>query len=300
MRQIVPQQRAEMSVRSLPLRYDVFVAPELPFVAAPPSRVTNSDPPAWDAKSATLIYGQREAVLVDALLTVREATVLADWINLHDRRLTTIYITHGHGDHFLGLSVLLDRFPGTRAVATAGSIEIVQNSIKSEGLDRGFRAWFPNLISDTIVVPEPLESMQLELEGRPLLVVDTGHTDVANSTSLHVPDLDLIVAGDVVYNRCHMFLGATTPQSRAEWISALDTLAALRPAAVVAGHKDPTQGNAPSTIDESRAYIEFYSEQRDAGLSDQELFDVIVARYPDWVSRQEFLILPWAPQPPSS
>ena len=283
-----------MSVRTLPLKYDVFVAPELPFVVAPPSRVTHSDPPAWDPKSATLIYGQRDAVLVDALLTVREATALADWIDLHDRRLTTIYNTHGHGDHFLGLSVLLDRFPGTRASrVTAGSIEIMQNGLK--GLDQSFRAWFPNLISDTVVVPEPLESMQLEIEGRPLVVVETGHTDVANSTSLHVPDIDLIVAGDAVYNRCHMFLGNTTPQSRAEWLSALDTLAALRPTSVVAGHKDPTQGNAPSTIEESRAYIEFYSEQRGAGLSGQELFDAILARYPDWVSRQEFLLLPWAP-----
>jgi len=29
-------------------------------------------------------------------------------------------------------------------------------------------------------------------------------------------------------------------------------------------------------------------------LSDQELFDAMVTRYPDWVSRQEFLILPWS------
>ena len=30
----------------------------------------------------------------------------------------------------------------------------------------------------------------------------------------------------------------------------------------------------------------------DAGLSDQELFDSVVTRYPDWVGRMEFLILP--------
>ena len=99
----------------VPLSYDVFVAPEKPF-NAPPPRV--GDPPAWDPTTSTLIFGARDAVLVDALMTVREATALADWIALHDRRLTTIYITHGHGDHYLGLSVLLDRFPSARAVAT--------------------------------------------------------------------------------------------------------------------------------------------------------------------------------------
>jgi glyoxylase-like metal-dependent hydrolase (beta-lactamase superfamily II) len=274
-----------------PLKYDVFVAPELSFIGPPP-RVANSDPPAWDPKTATLIFGARDAVLVDALLTIREATALANWIELHDRRLTMIYITHGHGDHYLGLSVLLDRFPGARVVATAGTITLMRKGTSPEILDHGFRAWFPGQISDTIVLAEPLDSMQFDLEGRPLIVVETGHTDTSNTTSLHVPDIGLIVSGDVVYNRCHMFLGATTPASRTEWLAALDRLAALRPTAVVTGHKDPTQGNAPTAIEESRAYIEFYGKQREADLSDQELFDAMVTRYPDWVSRQEFLILP--------
>ena len=80
------------------------------------------DPPAWDPTTSTLIFGARDAVLVDALMTVPEATALADWIGLHERRLTTIYITHGHSDHYLGLPVLLDRFPDARAVATAGTV----------------------------------------------------------------------------------------------------------------------------------------------------------------------------------
>jgi hypothetical protein len=41
-------------------------------------------------------------------------------------------------------------------------------------------------------------------------------------------------------------LGATTADSRVEWIAALNQLAALNPAAVVTGHKDPTRGNPPS------------------------------------------------------
>jgi hypothetical protein len=83
-----------------------------------------------------------------------------------------------------------------------------------------------------------------------------------------------------------MNVGATTVDGRDEWIDALDKLAALHPTAVVTGHKDPTRGNAPSVLAESQSYIGYYGKLREAALSDQGLFDAMVSRYPDWVSRQ--------------
>ncbi len=222
------------------LSYDVFTAPEKPFAGPPPAA---GDALAWDPTTSTLIFGARDAVLVDPLMTIAEATALAGWVGLHDRRLTTVYITHGHGDHYLGLPVVLDRFPVARPVATAGT------------------------------------------------VLETAHTDTVDTTSLHVPDLGLIVSGDVAYNHCHMYVGDTTPDSRAEWTSGLDRLAAVNPTAVVAGHKDPTQGNPPAILGESRGYLEYYGQLRDEGLPDHQLFDSMVKRYPSWVSRQQFLIL---------
>jgi glyoxylase-like metal-dependent hydrolase (beta-lactamase superfamily II) len=268
------------------LQYDVFVAPSKPFVAPPP-RV--GDPSAWDPVTSTLIFGARDAVLVDTLETVPEATALAEWIALHQRRLTTIYITHGHTDHFLGLSVLKDRFPDARAVASAGTVEQMSKNAP-KALDAA-RARYPGQITDTIALAEPLATGRFELEGSPLLVIEAGHTDTVRTTSLYIPELRLIVSGDVAYNHCHMFVGATTVASRSEWIVALDRLAALDPAAVVTGHKDPTQGNPPTVLAESRGYLEYYGQLRETGLPDSELFDAMVRRYPDWVSRQQFLLI---------
>ena len=137
----------------VPLSYHVFVAPEKPF-NGPAPRV--GDSPAWDPTTSTLILGARDAVLVDALATVREATALADWVALHDRRLTTIYVTHGHGDHYLGLSVLLDRFPEARAVATAGTVEQMRKQTTPAALHNGFRTRFPGQIADTVALAEPI------------------------------------------------------------------------------------------------------------------------------------------------
>jgi glyoxylase-like metal-dependent hydrolase (beta-lactamase superfamily II) len=58
----------------------------------------------WVANSATLIYGERDAVLVDSFLTVEHTQMLVEEIAASGKNLTAIYITHAHGDHFLASS----------------------------------------------------------------------------------------------------------------------------------------------------------------------------------------------------
>jgi glyoxylase-like metal-dependent hydrolase (beta-lactamase superfamily II) len=57
----------------------------------------------WSPISASLIYGKRDAILVDTFFTVNQADALVDWIAASGKNLTTIYITHGHGDHLFGI-----------------------------------------------------------------------------------------------------------------------------------------------------------------------------------------------------
>jgi hypothetical protein len=85
-----------------------------------------------------------------------------------------------------------------------------------------------------------------------------------------------------------MYVGTTTPDSRAGWIAPLDR---LNPAAVVTGHKDSTRGTPPGVLADSRGYLEYCGQLRQAAVSDQQLFDAMVKRCPDWISRQQFLLL---------
>ena len=64
----------------------------------------------WVTGTVTLIYGERDAVLVDTFLSEQHAKELLDWVIESGKNLTTIYVTHAHGDHFFGLKHLLDKF----------------------------------------------------------------------------------------------------------------------------------------------------------------------------------------------
>ncbi len=197
------------------------------------------EPLGFDPITSTLIFGEHDAVLVDAMMTVTEAEALADWVGLHNRNLETIYITHAHFDHFYGLSILLDRFLGARAIATPGTLNAIQMFL-SPPVQRLARQLFPGQVPTKLVAPEPYEHGTFTLEGHELRIIEQGHTNRrSDTTSLYVPSIGLIVAGDVVYNQCRMYVGDTTPESRKNWIAALDRLAALNPAIVVAGHKKP-------------------------------------------------------------
>jgi glyoxylase-like metal-dependent hydrolase (beta-lactamase superfamily II) len=106
----------EIGTRDTTLNWDVIVAPGIPIVTddLPPGAKQRMFSPV----SATLISGKRDAVLVDALLTVDQALALVDRVAASGKNLTTIYATHGHGDHFFGVSTVLERFPNARFVAT--------------------------------------------------------------------------------------------------------------------------------------------------------------------------------------
>src|SRR3984893_11409242 len=114
--------KARRTTRKISLSWDVFLAPSIPAITSdlPPGEKQRP----WPPISSTLISGEREAVLVDTPITIEQARALANWIAAKGKNLTTIYATHGHGDHFFGTSTVLERFPGARFVARPEVIKI--------------------------------------------------------------------------------------------------------------------------------------------------------------------------------
>jgi glyoxylase-like metal-dependent hydrolase (beta-lactamase superfamily II) len=231
------------------------------------------------ANSATLIYGKHDAVLVDTFTTTAQNAELVDWVKSFDRNLIYVYLTHGHGDHVFGIGQLLDAFPDALAIGTAETVVDAATQDEPAWRQGFWEKLFPGQIPPS-VYPQALEANVFELEGHRLDVIVAGHTDMAHSTSLWVPDLRLIVAGDVVYNDTHQYMAESTTQSREQWAAATERLAELDPMTVVAGHKKPELPDDPATIAQTVRYLRDFNRLEAETATAEELYDRMLELYP--------------------
>ena len=267
---------------SKPLQWDVFVSPG--------PLVVNSDlGPGmtewrWSPTSSTLISGERDAVLVDTFITMDQNRELAEWVAASGKNVTSIYATHGHGDHFFGVNMIRQRFPRARFVATRDVISFMRGQLAAPMLDGYWRSRFPDQIDPTIPIAEEIDGNTVDLEGEALIAVSLGHTDTDNTTCLHVLSIGLVVAGDAAYNDVHLHLGESNPDKRKEWIAAIETIRSLKPKAVVAGHKRPDREDAPAILDETRQYIEDFDRTAASTSTALELYNEMLALHPKRVN----------------
>jgi glyoxylase-like metal-dependent hydrolase (beta-lactamase superfamily II) len=264
------------------LQWDVFVTPGIPTAVA--DRPPDLDRRMWSPITSTLIYGETDAVLVDAFMTTAQAKSLADWVAEHERQLTTIYITHGHGDHWFGIATLLQRFPEARAVATPKVVAHMRAQGDPDFVESFWNPRFPGEIPERIVAAEELDGDSLGLEGKELSVVDLGHTDTDDTTCLYAPDIGLVVAGDAVYNNVHLYLAESPHEKRRQWLAALDTIDALAPRTVIAGHKDPARPDGPGDVAETRRYIQDFEEEAARTSTTLELYRAMLRKHSDRVN----------------
>ena len=261
------------------LSYDVFVNDPPPQDGFLP----NGEPKRFSPMASTLIYGREDAVLTDPGLTEDQARVLGDWVAGHGRNVTDIFITHGHGDHWFAAGLLAERF-GARVVATAGTIAQMQSGVATRALlwDKLYTGIPPSPVT-AVTVPGD----RFTLEGHDLVMVDVGHADTDDNSVLRVPDLGLVVAGDVIYNGVHMYLAQSVAVGGfGPWRDAIDKVEALGPRHIVAGHQNKQlDDDAERTIAETRHYLDDADELLRTETTAVDFFNAMIERYPNHLAR---------------
>jgi glyoxylase-like metal-dependent hydrolase (beta-lactamase superfamily II) len=227
----------------------------------------------------TLVTGAEDAVLIDAPYTYGQIERVRNWILASGRRLRHVYVTHAHGDHWLGVNELLSTFPDVSVYATSGVLERMEREATTNREALWDRV-FPGLVPPSPVIAERVPEGGFQLEGHQLVPIELGHTDTDDTTALWVPSIGLLAAGDAVYNGVHQYILEATEGGFDSWLAALDKLEALSPTYVVAGHKAPGAPDDPVTIGQTRAYLEDARRLLPTVSGPEEYYAEMLRRYP--------------------
>lgn len=231
--------------------------------------------------TSTLVQGPTEVALVDAQFMADDVAELVRRIDASGRTLTTVYVTHAHADHYFGIGPLLARYPHARAVAlpaVAARIAADNDHARVQ-----WREWFAGAAIDNTTVPEALDTGSFHVDGVELVATEVGQADIPHNTVLHVPSIDAVITGDVVYNGIHPFLAASDETQWPQWIDSVDTVAALRPRTVVTGHKrrELPDDDLAATLGMTRDYLGHFIDEFAASADSRDLVARMRKRYPD-------------------
>lgn len=239
-------------------------------------RVFTSGPDGFSVTS-TLIYGEKDAILVDTQFVMSEAYRVAAMVLESKRNLTTVYITHGHPDHYFGIAALKQAFPNAKFVALPETVAAIRN-----GWEGRLKNWTPefgfNLPKTGPVIPDELQSDRLELEGETLEVTGGVTGDGPNNSYIWIPSLRAVIAGDIVFSGAHF----NPPKMPQEWLKTLDQIAALKPVTIVPGHQRAGARNDATLIATMRKYIQDYNEALESSKTAAEFESKMNRKYPNY------------------
>jgi glyoxylase-like metal-dependent hydrolase (beta-lactamase superfamily II) len=251
--------------------------------------------------NSTLIYGERDAILIDASQLLSDThRMIAEIITMR-KHLTHIYVSHFHPDHHFGLQVLKNAFPKAKIVALPSVVkDIVSTSsdkIELWAIDR----FGPDDIPRKTTFPMPLNEPCLLLEGEELLVSDNWEGDSINNSVVWIPSIKVACATDVAFHDCHLWPIESNIARRVKWRASIEQLRKFDARIVIPGHCDNAKVRLMEEVQEkgsltymdcidwSLRYLDNYEEVYNTARTASAMVEAMTKLYPD-VKAEDFAI----------
>ena len=242
------------------------------------TKVFFSDEEVFEVASV-IVMGEREAVLIDAQWTLSAAHRLIAEILETGKKLTTIYLTHAHPDHYFGAGTIAEAFPAARVVALPSEADIINKQFfgKIEIWENTIGAH--NICRKTVTV-ESLTENYLELEGQRLEIIPKVIGDMRYNTMVWIPCIKTLYASDVLFNQAHPFTCEITPEERQQWVREIDKIETMAAEVIIPGHQRPGMPFDKSSLAFTRDYLLATEEELVRTDSVAEFYYAMAERFP--------------------
>jgi len=238
---------------------------------------TSPDDQFW--ANSVIIEGAREVMLVDAQLTKTSAEKVLQEIRETKKPLSIIYVTHEHADHFLGLEVFKEAYPGVRIIATSAVVDRI-NKVYQEKVDKWKRILGSGATSQVVAI-ERFDGNFIEFENSKIELLKDVQGDTDQNTMLWIPGQRILIAGDVLFNYMHVYTAETDSKARGKWLTSINKVRELKPSVVIPGHsKVGAPLDASSAIDFTENYLLVFEEELKKAKDSDGLIDAMKERFP--------------------
>jgi glyoxylase-like metal-dependent hydrolase (beta-lactamase superfamily II) len=238
---------------------------------------TSPDDQFW--ANSVIIEGVREVMLVDAQLTKTSAERVLQEIRETEKPLSIIYITHEHADHFLGLEVFKQAYPGVRIIANSAVRDRI-NKVYQEKIDKWQKILGTGATSSVVAI-EKFDGNFIEFESSKIEVFKNIQGDTDENTMLWIPGQRILIAGDVLFNNMHVYTAETDSTARGKWLDSLKKIRELRPSVVIPGHsKVGAPLDASTGVDFTENYLLVFEEELKKAKDPDSLINAMKEKFP--------------------
>jgi glyoxylase-like metal-dependent hydrolase (beta-lactamase superfamily II) len=238
---------------------------------------TSPDDQFW--VNSVIIEGTHEVMLVDAQLTKTSAEKVLQEIRETKKPLSIIYITHEHADHFLGLEVFKEAYPGVRIIANSAVVDRI-NNVYQDKIDKWKKILGTGATSHVVVI-EKFDGNSINFEGSEIELLKDVQGDTDENTMLWIPEQRILVAGDVLFNDMHVYTAETDTDARGKWLNSLNKIRELKPAVVIPGHsKVGAPLDASTAIDFTENYLLIFEEKLKKAKDPETLINAMEEKFP--------------------
>lgn len=228
--------------------------------------------------NSTLIFGEKEAMVIDAGFTRADALRIAANVLDSGKQLSIIYVSQADPDYYFGVETLKEFFPQAKVVSTPAVLEKL--SVKMAGK---VAFWGPKMglnAPRTPVTPQALSGNTISFEGQSIEIRGTTGL-LAHRPYAWIPSIKAIVGNIAVFGNTHVWTADTQSQAeRAAWIAQLDEMAALKPELVVPGHMSAGTSVDVSAISFTKNYLQTFEKNLATSKDSAALIKAMKQSYP--------------------
>jgi glyoxylase-like metal-dependent hydrolase (beta-lactamase superfamily II) len=238
---------------------------------------TSPDDQFW--VNSVIIEGADGVMLVDAQLTKTSAEKVLQEIRETKKPLSIIYATHEHADHFLGLEVFKEAYPGVRIMANSAVTDRI-NKVYQEKVDKWKKILGSGATSQVVAI-EKFDGNFIEFENSTIELLKDVQGDTDENTMLWIPGQRILIAGDVLFNNMHVYTAETDSKARGKWLNSINKIRELKPSVVIPGHsKVGAPLDASSAVDFTENYLLVFEEELKKAKDPDSLIDAMKERFP--------------------